>query len=152
MILPAWLRNRSEPVALDDVIAALVSAARVALAGSAWWDLPGPEALSGKEILLRVAAVLRRRPVLLEIPLVSPSLSSHWIRLVTRAEPALARELVEGLRSDLLALRPGYWQSAGLPAPMKLEEAARRALAAEELPSPGGRLLERLAAALTRSC
>ena len=152
MILPAWLRNRSEPVALDDVIAALVATPRVALEGSAWWDLPGPEALSGKEILLRVAAVLRRRPVLLEIPLVSPSLSPHWIRLVTRAEAALARELVEGLRSDLLALRCGYWQSAGLRAPMKLEEAARRALAAEELPSPGGRLLERLAAALTRSC
>lgn len=150
MVLPAWLRNRSEPVALDDVVAALVAAARLPLQGSACWDLPGPEALSGREILLRVAALLRRRPVLVEVPLVSPGLSSHWIRLVTRVDHALARELVEGLRSDLLARHPGYWQAAGLPAPVRLEEAARRALAAEELPSRGGRLLERLAVALSR--
>ena len=118
--------------------------------GSAWWDLPGPEALSGREILLQVAALLRRRPILMEVPLVSPGLSSHWIRLVTRADHALARELVEGLRSDLLAQRRGYWDAAGLPAPVRLMEAARRALAAEERPSPSGRLVERLAAALSR--
>lgn len=150
MVLPAWLRHRSEPVALDDVVAALVSAARVPVEGGAWWDLPGPEALSGREILLRVAALLRRRPLLLEVPLVSPGLSSHWIRLVTRADHALARELVEGLRSDLLARRGGYWETAGLPPPLRLEEAARRALAAEEPLSPGGRLVEQVAAALSR--
>lgn len=150
MVLPAWLRNRSEPVALDDVVAALVAAVRFPLEGSAWWDLPGPEALSGREILLRVAAVLRRRPILLAIPLVSPGLSSHWIRLVTRVDHTLARELVEGLRSDLLARRRGYWEAAGLPLPVRLEEAAVRALAAEEPPSLPGRLLERLAGALSR--
>ena len=80
----------------------------------------------------------------------SPGLSSHWIRLVTRADHALARELVEGLRSDLLARRPGYWEAAGLPAPVRLEEAARRALAEDEVSSRGGRLVERLAAALSR--
>ena len=53
------------------------------------------EPLSGKEILLRVAAVMGRRPILLEVPLVTPRLSSHWIRLVTRADYKLARELVE---------------------------------------------------------
>jgi uncharacterized protein YbjT (DUF2867 family) len=133
MVLPAWLRNRSEPVALDDVIGALLASARAPLAG-AWWDLPGPEALAGKDVLLRVAAVMGRRPVLLEVPLVTPGLSIHWIRLVTRADHRLARELVEGLRSDLLASRP-FWGPAGLPAPMALEESARRALA-EEPPLP----------------
>jgi hypothetical protein len=72
-----------------------------------------------------------RRPILLEVPLVTTRLSSHWIRLVTRADYKLARELVEGLTSDLLATRPGYWTAAGLPPPMALEEAARRALAEE---------------------
>ncbi len=52
--------------------------------------------------------------------------------------------------SDLVATRP-FWSAAGLPAPMHLEDAARRALAAEE-----GRLdlraraLEALAQAVTR--
>jgi uncharacterized protein YbjT (DUF2867 family) len=150
MVLPAWLAHRSEPVAVDDVVAALVAGLRVELPGSTWWDIPGPEALSGKQILLRVAAVMGRRPVLVDVPLVTPRLSSHWIRLVTRADHGLARELVEGLTSDLLATRPGYWAAAGLPAPIALEEAARRALAAEAgTLTRRGRLAEALAGLLT---
>jgi uncharacterized protein YbjT (DUF2867 family) len=149
MVLPAWLAHRSEPVGLDDVVAALVAAGRLDLPRSVWWDVPGPEPLSGTEILLRVAAVMKRRPILLEVPFVSPRLSSHWIRLVTRADYGLARELVEGLTSDLLATRPGFWRAAGLPPPMRLEEAARRALAAEAgRISFAGRVAERVAGAL----
>lgn len=150
MVLPAWLAHRSEPVAVDDVVAALVAGARIALPASTWWDVPGPEALTGREILLRVAAVMGRRPVLLGVPLVTPGLSSHWIRLVTRADYGVARELVEGLTSDLLAARPGFWTAAGLPPPMTLEEAARRALAAEagEI-SAAGRIVERVAGLVT---
>jgi uncharacterized protein YbjT (DUF2867 family) len=151
MVLPAWLAHRSEPVSVDDVVAALVAGARIGLPAATWWDLPGPEALSGKEILLRVAAVMGRRPVLLDVPLVTPRLSSHWIRLVTRADFRLARELVEGLTSDLLAARPGFWAAAGLPAPVALEEAARRALAAEAgTVALRGRIAEALAGLLTR--
>jgi uncharacterized protein YbjT (DUF2867 family) len=151
MVLPAWLMHRSEPVALDDVVATLVSATRFPLPSSDVWDLPGPEALSGEEILRRVAAVMGRRPLLLRVPFVSPSLSSHWIRLVTRADHRLASELVEGLTSDLLATRPGFWAAAGLPAPIVLEEAARRALAAERDHLPLRSIaLESIAGALTR--
>lgn len=151
MVLPAWLSHRSEPVAVDDVVAALVAGALLELPRSDCWDLPGPEALSGEEILRRVAAVMGRRPLLLKVPLVTPRLSSHWIRLVTRADHGLARELVEGLTSDLLAARPGYWAAAGLPPPLSLEEAARRALAAEAgTLSLAGRAVERVAGLLTR--
>lgn len=150
MVLPAWLSHRSEPVALDGVVAALLAGAHIGLPASTWWDIPGPEALSGREILLRLAAVMGRKPLLLRIPLITPRLSSHWIRLVTRADDAVARELVEGLTSDLLATRPGYWEAAGLPPPMGLEEAARRALAAEAgTLSRAGSVAETLAGWLT---
>lgn len=150
MVLPAWLTHRSEPVAVDDVVRALLAGLRFDLPGSAWWDIPGPEALAGTDILLRVAAVLGRRPILLEVPFVTPRLSSHWIRLVTRADHAVARELVEGLTSDLVSTRPGFWQAAGLQPPMALEHAARLALAAETgRMSAAGSLAEVLAGLLT---
>jgi uncharacterized protein YbjT (DUF2867 family) len=151
MVLPAWLEHRSEPVALDDVAAALVAAAVLPLPASDVWDLPGPEALPGREILRRVAAVMGRRPLLFKVPFVSPSLSSHWIRLVTRADHRLAAELVEGLTSDLLATRPGFQELAGLPPPLGLEEAVRRALEAEAGHLPFRSVaLEALAGLLTR--
>lgn len=42
MALPKWLASRTRPVALDDVIAALIAAAEMPLPASAWFDLPGP--------------------------------------------------------------------------------------------------------------
>jgi uncharacterized protein YbjT (DUF2867 family) len=151
MVLPAWLSHRSEPVAVDDVVAALVRAAEFPLPRSTVWDLPGPEALSGSQILLRVAALLGRRPFVVRVPLVSPSLSSHWIRLVTRADYHLAAELVQGLTNDLLATHKGFWSFAGLKPPIRLEEAARRALASEGADmSFRGRLLERFAETVSR--
>jgi hypothetical protein len=86
---------------------------------------------SGERCSVERQAVMGRRPVFFRVPFVSPSLSSHWIRLVTRADHRLAAELVEGLTSDLLATRLGLWAAAGLPAPIALEEAALRALGAE---------------------
>ena len=152
MILPLWLENTSQPVAVDDVVAALVAAASVPLPASRIWDLPGPETLSGAEVLLRIAELLGRRPLIAKVPLISPRLSSHWIRLVTRADYRLAAELVEGLTSDLVARHPAFWKEAGLPEPLAFDEAAQRALrddaASLRLPS---RLLEWLAARFTRS-
>ncbi len=150
MVLPAWLAHRSEPVAVTDVVAALVAGLHLDLPASAWWDIPGPAALSGTEVLLGIAAVLERRPILLKVPFVTPGLSAHWIRLVTRADYTVARELVEGLTSDLVATRPGFWEAAGLPVPMSLETAARQAFAAEAgTLGWAGALVERLAGVLT---
>jgi len=57
MLLPTWLKSRTRPVALSDVIAALVAAAELPLLSSEWFDLPGPEILSGRQILERIAAL-----------------------------------------------------------------------------------------------
>ena len=132
MVLPRWMQTRSQPVAVDDVVVALLRAGRVPLGTSAWYDLPGPEILSGREILERTAEVLgRRRPVILAVPCLSPSLSSHWVRLVTRANWSVARELVFGLAHDLLARDDRYWRLIGHEPRLTFREAARRALAEE---------------------
>ncbi|HEX6837990.1 MAG TPA: NAD(P)H-binding protein [Polyangia bacterium] len=49
MVLPRWLESRTEPLAIDDAVVALVRALDVPLDGSAWFDVPGPEALSGRQ-------------------------------------------------------------------------------------------------------
>ena len=76
------------------------------LAASAWFDIPGPVTLSGKEILEETARVMGlRHPRMVEVPLLSPRLSSLWVRFVTRAKWSVAREVVIGLTEDLLATR-----------------------------------------------
>ena len=47
MVLPRWLRSQTEPVAVEDVVAALVGGLRLPLAQSASYDLPGPGPADG---------------------------------------------------------------------------------------------------------
>jgi uncharacterized protein YbjT (DUF2867 family) len=138
MVLPAWVRSRTRPVALEDVVRGLSDALALPLAESAWFDLPGPEALSVRQILERVAALRGRRIPAVKIPIPSPRLSSLWLRLVSDANFDVAKELVLGLAQDLLPRDDRYWGLTGHGPLVSFDEAARRALAAER-PAPGVR-------------
>jgi uncharacterized protein YbjT (DUF2867 family) len=132
MVLPQWLKSRTQPVAIGDVVIALVRALHLPLAASASFDLPGPLALSGKEILEETARVMGLpHPRMIEVPLLTPRLSSLWVRFVTRAKWSVAREVVVGLVDDLLARDEQFWRLIDHPHRLTFAEAARVALAAE---------------------
>lgn len=95
MVLPRWLKSRTQPVAIDDVVISLVRALELPLTKNAWFDIPGPVTLSGKAILEETARVMGlRAPHMFGLPLLSPRLSSLWVRFVTRAQWSVAREVV----------------------------------------------------------
>ena len=137
MVLPRWLRSRTQPVAAPDVVVALVRALSPRVAAGDY-DLPGADTLSGREILEGAARALSlARPLCVDVPLLSPWLSSHWIRFVTRADWAIAREVVVGLQHDVLARDGRYWDAVGHTARISFAEAARRAVAEEDAPPRG---------------
>ncbi len=131
MLLPSWTASRTCPIALDDVVVALVRALDVPLPRSAWYDIPGPDVLSGRQILSTIAALRGRRVPGVPVPFLSVSLSSWWLKLVTRADFSLARELVLGFKGDLLPEDDRYWSEIGYTPKWSFEAAARRALAEE---------------------
>jgi uncharacterized protein YbjT (DUF2867 family) len=154
MILPSWLRSRTQPVSIGDVSTALVRALDLEVSGSEWFDLPGPEILSGRQILERTAAALGvRRALMIQVPFLSPRLSSHWVRFVTRAEWSVAREIVVGLRTDLIARDDRFWSLIGHEERLSFDEAARRTIE-EELAGPPIRgfwgLMERILVRIAR--
>jgi uncharacterized protein YbjT (DUF2867 family) len=136
MVLPAWLRSRLCPIAIDDVVQALVDALEVPAPESAVYDIPGPDTLTGKQILESIAALEGRRVVTLSLPWLTPKLSALWLKLVTRANFSLARELVLGLTDDLLPRDRRYWDLTGHPPRLSFEAAARAAIQREREPRP----------------
>ena len=127
----------SDLVAIADVVTALVGALDLEVAGSACFDVPGPEVLSGRDILLRTAAALGlASPLIVEVPFLSPRLSSHWVRFVTRADWAVAREIVIGLKTDLLASDASYWSRIGHRDLLTFDQAARQAIDDERRTGP----------------
>ncbi len=128
MILPSWLQNRSQPVAVDDVVRALVGAVGLPSDVRGVFDLPGPETLTGEDILRRIARLLGSRPYTIRVPLLTPKLSSYWLKLVTHANFGVAQQLVEGLTSDLLATNQLFWDLLPDARPTPFDEAAKAAL------------------------
>lgn len=129
MVLPSWLRSRTEPVSIDDVTVALTRSLDLDLTQSTWFDLPGPEVLSGREILERTARALGvRNPVMIPVPFLSPKLSSHWVRFVTRADWSVARAIVVGLKTDLIARDDRFWSLIGHRELQNFDMAAQEAV------------------------
>jgi hypothetical protein len=51
----------------------------------------------------RVARLRGRRTRIVEVPVLSPRLSSYWLHLVTPVRASVSRPLVEGLRNPTVA-------------------------------------------------
>jgi uncharacterized protein YbjT (DUF2867 family) len=127
MICPRWIDTRTQPIAITDVVGALAALAdRNEIVGDV--ELGGPEALSYREMLIRCArAIGRRPPLIVRVPLLTPRLSSHWVGLVTPVETGLVRPLIDGLRAEMLVHNP---PPPGInDAPLDFEHAVRAALA-----------------------
>ncbi len=107
MIAPAWLRNRTQPIAIEDVLGYLAQAAELPEVAGREVQIGGPDVVTYGDVLSMMAGVLGLRPRLqLPVPFITPWLSSHWIGLVTPVDAGVARPLVESLASDTVVTDP----------------------------------------------
>lgn len=131
MIAPAWLRTKTQPIGIDDVIEYLSRAPDVPESSGREVQIGGPDVLSYGEMLDRMALAMGRRPrLMIPVPLITPWLSSLWIGLVTPVDTNVARPLVEGLKTATVVTDPSGAEPFGI-APAPFDETLRRALAEE---------------------
>ncbi len=103
MVTPSWVRSRSTPIALADLLHYLVAVADLPSAAGRILDAGGPEAVTYEEIMRCYGSLAGRRPLILAVPVLTPRLSSYWLRLVTSVPTSIAQALVEGLEHDFIA-------------------------------------------------
>jgi uncharacterized protein YbjT (DUF2867 family) len=103
MITPSWVSTPTQPIALDDIARYLAGVAANDAASGETFDAGGPEVMTYRQMIERIAALLGRRPRIIEVPVLTPALSALWLELVTPVNASVARPLVEGLRSPTVA-------------------------------------------------
>ena len=131
MIAPAWLRNRTQPIAAGDVLEYLAQAGERDDVAGLEVQVGGADVLTYGRLLDLMADVLgRRRRPKLPVPLLSPKLSSHWIGFVTPVDAGVARPLVESLASETVVTDPAPASLFDVH-PIGSAEALRRARAEE---------------------
>ncbi len=104
MITPRWVRAKSPPIALENLLTYLVELARLPQSAGQIFDAAGPETLTYQRMMGILAEVGGRRPpLIIPVPVLSPKLSSYWLRLITAVPTNVARALIEGLKHDFTA-------------------------------------------------
>jgi uncharacterized protein YbjT (DUF2867 family) len=131
MICPRWVSTQTQPIALADIAAYLAGAAgREDMLGQSF-DAGGPEVMTYRQMIERVAGIRGKRPLIVEVPILTPRLSSLWLNLVTPVNADVARPLIEGLRNATVAHDDRLRQLMPLPQ-TRFDDAARAALRLRE--------------------
>lgn len=104
MTTPRWINNRTQPIAVRDVLWYLKKCATFDSPHSGIFDIAGPDTLTYAELMQLFAKVSKLpRRIIISIPVLTPTLASHWIGLVTPLPRSLAKNLVQSLISEVVA-------------------------------------------------
>ena len=103
MLTPRWVRSKSAPIALDNLLEYLVRVAFLDEAAEQVLDAAGPDYISYEDVMRRYGEVVGKRPLIIRVPVLSPELSARWLSLVTSVPASVGRALIGGLKHDLPA-------------------------------------------------
>jgi uncharacterized protein YbjT (DUF2867 family) len=103
MVTPKWVQSKSAPIALDNLLEYLVGVALNEQAAGKVLDAAGPDYLSYEQVMRQYGEVVGRKPRILRVPVLTPTLSAYWLGLVTAVPANIARALIGGLKHDLPA-------------------------------------------------
>ncbi len=127
MTTPRWVRTRTQPIGIQDVVRYLAAARTVQVEGNLVVDV-GAEAMTFKEMLLRTARLMGRRRLIFPVPVLSPKLSSLWLIFITSVPIRVARALVDGLKSETVVANDNARRYFPQVTPISFDAAVSRAL------------------------
>jgi uncharacterized protein YbjT (DUF2867 family) len=102
MICPRWVATPCQPIGIDDVLEYLYQAATRPWGGGGIFEIGGERATTYGDLMREYARQRGLRRLMIPVPVLTPRLSSMWLRLVTPATARIGRHLVEGLRNATL--------------------------------------------------
>jgi uncharacterized protein YbjT (DUF2867 family) len=107
MTTPKWVDTLVQPISVRDVLFYLCEVLEVPETAGRVLEIGGPDVVSYRQLMHIYADVagLRKR-VIVPVPVLTPSLSSHWIGLVTPLPTGLARPLVDSLVNEVVVTDP----------------------------------------------
>ncbi|MFZ1879227.1 MAG: NAD(P)H-binding protein [Gaiellaceae bacterium] len=129
MICPRWVSTPTQPIALADIVTYLAAAAGADQMFGHSFDAGGPEVMTYRKMIEQIALIRGRHPLIVEVPILTPRLSSYWLNLVTPVRASVARPLIEGLRNATVAEDDRLRQLVPFDL-TPFDEAARAALSA----------------------
>lgn len=126
MVCPRWVRTAIEPIALSDVLLYLEKSLSVE---PGIYEVGSGEVTTYRDMISIYARERGLGPtVIVDIPLLTPRLSSHWVDFVTPVDTKVSHSLIESLVTEVTVRDPNRTKDAFAIIPMPIAQAIREAL------------------------
>lgn len=102
MVTPKWVKTKCQPLAIRDVLNFLTGVIGREECFNKSFDVGGPDILSYKEMMQQYAEVRGLKLYILDVPFMSPKLSSYWLYFVTSTSYKLAMNLVDSMKVEVI--------------------------------------------------
>lgn len=132
MITPKWVNTKCQPIGIRDVLKFLTGVLGKEETYNDSFDIGGPDVLTYKEMMKNYAKVRNLNLTIINVPVMTPKLSSYWLYFVTSTSYKLAANLVDSMRinvvaqdhrlQDLLDIQPHTYEEAIQMAFAKIEQ------------------------------
>ena len=100
MVCPKWVKSQTQPIAVDNVVDYLIGVMKNPETTGKILEIGGPDVMTYEQLMRLYSYILNRNLNIIQIPFLTPRLSSYWIDLVTPVKASLARPLVDSLVHD----------------------------------------------------
>jgi len=150
MVTPRWVKSPAQPIAIEDVLAYLVEAATVPLTHSAIYEIGGADRVSYREIMREYARQRGLRRLMIQVPVLTPRLSSLWLGLVTPVYARIGGKLIDSVRNATVVRDESALRDFAVR-PRGIAEAIERALVHEDREFAETRWSDALSSGRTRS-
>ena len=128
MVVPKWVGTRTQPIGIDDVVSYLVGVAGNEKAMGRVFEIGGPEVLTYGEMLQQAAMVMNGRELpVVQVPVLTPRLSSYWLALVTDVDLTTGRNLIDSMGTEVVVTDDAIRDVVPLDL-VPYQESVRRAL------------------------
>lgn len=98
MVVPKWVQSPCQPIAIEDVLFYLKNVLLNEACYNKTFDIGGPEILTFKQLMQEYSAAQGRKTWMIQVPFLSPQLSSYWLFFVTSVRFSLCYYLVESMK------------------------------------------------------
>jgi uncharacterized protein YbjT (DUF2867 family) len=132
MIVPRWASQRTQPIAVEDMIAYLAAGLDVELRGSQVIEVGGADRVSYLDLMREYATQRSLGRRFISVPVLTPWLSSKWLGLVTPVYARVGRKLIDSLRNETIVTSPAAQTLFPHIKPRGVREAISRAILNED--------------------
>jgi uncharacterized protein YbjT (DUF2867 family) len=131
MICPRWVQVRTQPIAIEDLVAYLVQSLELPGEASPVFEIGCTDQVSYSDIMREYARQRGLRRYLIPVPMLTPKLSSLWLGLTTPVYARVGRKLIEGVRNPTVVTNDDALRAFDVQ-PMNMSAAIDRAMHNED--------------------